>query len=147
MTMRRDTYLATPQTVPTKTWRLVDATDVSLGRLAVDVANVLMGKHRPEYTPHVDCGDYVIVINGSKVGMTGRKAEQNMKQRYTSHPGGLKEESYGSLRERRPEKLIEDAVRRMMPKNRLSRHMLAKLKVYPGAEHPHTSQQPVKMEL
>ncbi|MCC6322591.1 MAG: 50S ribosomal protein L13 [Phycisphaerales bacterium] len=147
MTMRRDTYLATPQTVPAKTWRLVDATDVSLGRLAVDVANVLMGKHRPEYTPHVDCGDYVVVINGNKVGLTGRKAEQSMKQRYTSHPGGLKEESYGSLRERKPEKLIEDAVRRMMPKNRLSRHMLTKLKVYPGSEHPHASQQPVKMEV
>lgn len=147
MTMRRDTYLATPQTVPAKTWRLVDATGVSLGRLAVDVANVLMGKHRPEYTPHVDCGDYVIVINGSKVGLTGRKAVQSMKQRYTSHPGGLKMESYGSLRQRRPEKLIEDAVRRMMPKNRLSRHMLDKLKVYPGAEHPHASQQPVKMDV
>jgi len=145
--MRRDTYLATPQTKPAQAWRVVDATDISLGRLAVDVANVLMGKHRPEYTPHVDCGDFVIVINSSKVGMTGRKAEQNMKQRYTRHTGGLKEESYGSVRDRRPEKLIEDAVRRMMPKNRLSRHMLTKLKVYPGPDHPHQSQQPVKMEL
>lgn len=147
MTMRRDTYLATPQTVPAKSWKLVDATDIPLGRLAVDVANVLMGKHRPEYTPHVDCGDFVVIINGNKVGLTGRKAEQNMKQRYTRYTGGLKEESYGSLRDRRPEKLIEDAVRRMMPKNRLSRHMLTKLKVYPGAEHPHASQQPVKMEI
>lgn len=144
---RRQTYLATPQTVPAKSWRLVDASEIPLGRLAVDVANVLMGKHRPEYTPHVDCGDFVVVVNATKIGLTGKKAEQNMKQRYSRYPGGLKEESYGDVRERRPEKLIEDAVRRMMPKNRLSRHMLKKLKVYPGAEHPHASQQPVKMEL
>lgn len=144
---RRQTYLATPQTVPAKTWRVVDASNVPLGRLAVDVANVLMGKHRPEYTPHVDCGDFVVVLNATKVGMTGNKAEQNQKLRYTRYPGGLKTESYGELRERRPEKLIEDAVRRMMPKNRLSRHMLKKLKVYPGVEHPHQSQQPVKMEV
>ena len=143
----RQTYFATPQTVPAKNWRLVDASDVSLGRLAVDVATVLMGKHRPEYTPHVDCGDFVVVINGSKVGLTGVKAEQNMKQRYSRYPGGLKEESYGDLRERRPEKLIEDAVRRMLPKNRLGRHMLKKLKVYPGAEHPHQSQQPIPMAV
>lgn len=147
MTMRRDTFLHTPQTAPNKAWHLVDATDIPLGRLAVDVANVLMGKHRPDYTPHVDCGDFVVVVNATKIGLTGRKAEQNMKQRYTRYPGGLKEESYGSLRERRPEKLVEDAVRRMMPKNRLSRHMLKKLKVYPGAEHPHTSQQPVTMAI
>lgn len=147
MTMRRDTYLATPQTVPAKTWHLVDANDVPLGRLAVDVANVLMGKHRPEYTPHVDCGDFVIVINAGKIAMTGNKATQYTKQRYTRHTGGLKEETYASLRERRPEQIIEDSVRRMMPKNRLSRHMLKKLKIYAGAEHPHASQQPVKMEV
>lgn len=147
MTMRRDTYLATPQTVPAKTWRLVDANDVPLGRLAVDVANVLMGKHRPEYTPHVDCGDFVIVINAGKVALTGNKATQYTKQRYTRYTGGLKEETYASLRERRPEQIIEDSVRRMMPKNRLSRHMLKKLKIYPGAEHPHASQQPIKMEV
>jgi large subunit ribosomal protein L13 len=145
--MRRETYLATPQTVPTKSWRLVDATDIALGRLAVDISQVLMGKHRPEYTPHVDCGDFVIVINGSKVGLSGRKGQQNMKQRYSRYPGGLKEESYESLRDRKPEKLIEDAVKRMLPKNRLGRHMLAKLKVYPGAEHPHQAQAPVKMDV
>jgi large subunit ribosomal protein L13 len=147
MTMRRDSYLATPQTVPTKTWRLVDATDVPLGRLAVDVATVLMGKHRPEYTPHVDCGDFVIIINAGKIAMTGRKAEQQTKLRYTKHTGGLKSETYDSLRDRRPDQLIEDAVRRMMPKNRLARHMLKKLKIYAGGEHPHASQQPVKMEV
>ena len=132
---------------PAKSWRIVDATDVPLGRLAVDVANVLMGKHRPEYTPHVDCGDFVIVINATKIGLSGRKAEQAMKQRYSRYPGGLKEESYGSLRERRPEKLVEDAVRTMMPKNRLARHMLKKLKIYSGGEHPHQSQQPVEMKI
>jgi large subunit ribosomal protein L13 len=143
----RQTTLATPATAPVKSWRIVDATDIPLGRLAVDVANVLMGKHRPEYTPHIDCGDFVIVINAGKIGLTGRKAEINMKQRYSRYPGGLKEETYGSLRARRPEKLVEDAVRTMMPKNRLSRHMLSKLKVYPGGEHPHQSQQPVEMKI
>ncbi|MGE3108588.1 MAG: 50S ribosomal protein L13 [Phycisphaerales bacterium] len=143
--MRRQTYLATPQTVPTKTWRLVDATDQPLGRLAVDIATVLMGKHRPEYTPHVDCGDFVIVTNATKVGLGGNKAETRMKLRYSRYPGGLKAESYGSLRDRKPEKLVEDAVKRMLPKSRLGRHMLSKLKVYPGAEHPHASQQPIPM--
>jgi large subunit ribosomal protein L13 len=143
--MRRQTYLATPQTVPAKAWRHVDATDQPLGRLAVEIATVLMGKHRPEYTPHVDCGDFVIVTNATKVGLGGNKAEDRMKLRYTRYPGGLKAESYGSLRDRRPEKLVEDAVKRMLPKNRLGRHMLAKLKVYPGAEHPHASQQPIPM--
>ncbi len=143
--MRRQTYLANPQTAPAKAWRLVDATDQPLGRLAVEIATVLMGKHRPEYTPHVDCGDFVIVTNATKVGLGGNKAEYRMKLRYTRYAGGLKAESYGSLRERRPEKLVEDAVKRMLPKNRLGRHMLAKLKVYPGAEHPHASQQPIAM--
>lgn len=147
MTMRRDTYLATPEAVPAKTWRLVDATDVPLGRLAVDVATVLMGKHRPEYTPHVDCGDFVIIVNAKKIALTGNKAEQMERQTYSRYPGGQKRESYGSLRERRPEQLIEDAVRRMMPKNRISRHMLKKLKIYSTADHPHASQQPVKMEV
>lgn len=142
---RRQTYLATPQTVPAKAWRLVDATDQPLGRLAVDIATVLMGKHRPEYTPHVDCGDFVIVTNATKVAIGGNKAEYRMKLRYTRYPGGLKAESYGSLRDRKPEKLVEDAVKRMLPKNRLGRHMLAKLKVYPGADHPHISQQPIPM--
>jgi large subunit ribosomal protein L13 len=104
-----------------------------------------MGKHRPEYTPHVDTGDYVIVTNATKVALTGNKAEQRLKMRYTEYPGGLKTETYGSVRQRRPEKLIEDAVRRMLPKNRLSRHMMKKLKVYPGAEHPHTGVNVVPM--
>jgi large subunit ribosomal protein L13 len=142
--MRRETFFAKAGQVPKK-WRQVDASGQSLGRLAVDVANVLMGKHRPEYTPHVDTGDFVIVTNATKVQLTGKKAEQRMKQRYTEYPGGLKMETYGSLRQRKPEQLIEDAVRRMMPKNRLTRHLLKNLKVYPGADHPHTSENPIPL--
>ena len=130
-----------------KKWIVIDAENAVVGRLASFIAMRLRGKHRPDYTPHVDCGDFVVVVNAGKVGLTGRKAEQKMKQRYTRYPGGLKEESYGRLRERRPERLVEDAVKRMLPKNRLGRHMLTKLKVYPGTEHPHQSQQPVKMEI
>lgn len=136
---RRQTWVAKQGEV-SKGWRQVDADGVPLGRLAAEVAMVLMGKHRPEYTPHVDCGDYVVVTNASKVALTGRKAEIRMKQRYTRYPSGLKMESYGQVRDRKPELLIEDAVRRMLPKNRLSRVMLKNLKVYPGAEHPHANE-------
>jgi large subunit ribosomal protein L13 len=142
--MRRQTFFAKNGELH-KTWRHVDAEGQPLGRLAVDVATVLMGKHRPEYTPHVDTGDFVIVTNATKVALTGNKAEQRLKMRYTEYPGGLKTETYGSVRERKPQKLIEDAVRRMLPKNRLGRVMLTKLKVYPGAEHPHASQNPIPL--
>ncbi len=134
--LRRQTYVAKGGEVA-KQWRTVDATDQVLGRMATDIATVLMGKHRPEYTAHVDCGDFVIVTNAGKVKLTGRKAEQKLRQHYTGFPGGQKTESYAMLRDRKPELLIEDAVRRMLPKNRLGRQMLKKLKVYPGAEHPH----------
>lgn len=144
--MRRETYFAKKGEVD-KQWRIVDAEGISLGRLASDVAVVLMGKHRPEYTAHVDTGDFVIVTNAAKVGLTGRKADQKLHKRYTGYPGGLKVETYGRLRERRPEKLVEEAVRRMLPKNRLGRVMLKKLKVYPGADHPHQAQQPITMEI
>jgi len=127
-------------------WRIVDAEGRRLGRLASEVATVLMGKHRPEYTPHIDTGDFVIVINAEKIEMTGRKAEQRFKTRFSGYPGGLKTESYGSLRERRPESLIEESVRRMLPKNRLGRQMLKKLKVYAGPDHPHHAQQPMPLE-
>jgi large subunit ribosomal protein L13 len=143
---RRQTYMAKAGDVERK-WHVVDAEGVSLGRLASDIAIVLMGKHRPEYTPHVDTGDFVIVTNAGKVQLTGRKAEQKFRRRYSGYPGGLKVEPYGSVRERRPEVLIEDAVRRMLPKNRLGRVMLKKLKVYPGAEHPHQAQQPEPMTV
>jgi large subunit ribosomal protein L13 len=139
--MRRETFFAKAGDVPHQ-WRHVDASGQPLGRLAVDVATVLMGKHRPEYTPHVDTGDYVVVTNATKVVLTGRKADQRLKMRYTEYPGGLKTETYGQVRERKPERLIEDAVKRMLPKNRLGRQMLTKLKVYPGADHPHAQHNP-----
>lgn len=143
---RRESFVAKPNQVE-RSWRLVDATDVPLGRLASDIAVVLMGKHRPEYTPHVDTGDYVIVVNASQVGLTGAKAQNKLKYHYTGYPGGLKAETFGTVRDRRPEKLVEDAVRRMLPKNRLGRVMLKKLKVYAGSEHPHTSNQPQPMSV
>jgi large subunit ribosomal protein L13 len=142
--MRRQTTYLKPGSV-TPSWKIIDATNVPLGRLAADVAIVLMGKHKPDYTPYVDCGDIVIVTNAKMVGLTGRKAEQRLKQHYTGYPGGLKAETYGAVRERRPERLVQDAVRRMLPKNRLSRVMLKRLKVYPTGEHPHASQQPVAL--
>ncbi len=144
--MRRQTFFAKTGEVP-KTWRHIDAEGHPLGRLAAEVAQVLMGKHRPEYTPHVDTGEFVVITNAKKVVLTGKKAEHRLKLRYTEHPGGLKAETYGQVRERRPEKLIEDAVRRMLPKSRLGRVMLSKLKVYPAADHPHTNQNPVAMTI
>ena len=139
--MNRQTYFARKGDVQ-QNWHVVDATDIPLGRLASKVAVILMGKHRPEYTPHVDTGDFVIVTNAGKIALTGNKAANKFRKRYTGYPGGLKLESYGSVRERRPELLIEDAVRRMLPKSRLGRVMLKKLKVYEGSDHPHQSQQP-----
>ncbi len=144
--MRRDTFLHNPGTYK-KAWSHVNAEGVPLGRLAAEVATVLMGKHRPDYTPSVDCGDYVVVTNAGKVALTGRKAEQRMRQWYTEYPGGLKMESYGQLRSRRPEALIQLAVRRMLPKNRLARVMLKNLKVYPGAEHPHGKESPRELKV
>ena len=141
--MRRQTYMAKAGEVE-QNWHLVDARDQVLGRMATEIAQVLMGKHRPEYTPHVDTGDYVVVTNARDVKLTGRK---DVRTRYTGYPGGLKVETFGSLRERRPEALVEDAVRRMLPKNRLGRVMLKKLKVYAGEDHPHHAQQPVEMKL
>ena len=143
--MPRQTYFAKAGDV-TPAWRYVDATGQVLGRLSTRIATVLMGKHRPEYTPHVYCGDYVIVTNAGKVLLTGRKREQKMKLRYSGYPGGLKSESYGSLLERRPERVLEDAVRRMLPKSRLGRSMYRKLKVYGGSDHPHHAQQPVPLD-
>ena len=101
-----------------------------------------MGKHRPEYTPHVDCGDFVVVTNAAQIVLTGRKAEQKVMKRFTGYPGGLRQVPYGVVRESHPERLVEQAVRRMLPKNRLGRQMFSKLKVYAGSEHPHQAQRP-----
>ncbi|MEZ6319401.1 MAG: 50S ribosomal protein L13 [Phycisphaerales bacterium] len=144
--LRRQTFIAKKGEVP-REWRIVDAEGVPLGRLAVEVATVLMGKHRPEYTPHVDTGDNVIIVNADKVGMTGAKAAQKFDKRYTGYPGGLKMESYGHLRDRKPERLIELAVRRMLPKNRLGRQMLKKMKVYAGTDHPHAGVNAVELKV
>lgn len=142
----RQTYFAKNQEVA-KTWRIVDADGKRLGRLASDIAVVLMGKHRPEYTPHVDTGDFVIVTNAEKIEMTGAKAEQMLKYRYSGYPGGIRSQTYGELRTKKPELLIEDAVRRMLPKGILGRQMLKKLRVFRGTEHPHQAQQPVPMDI
>ena len=128
-------------------WHLVDAEGKVLGRMSTVIATILMGKHRPEYTPHVDGGDYVIVTNASKIVLTGRKAEQKMKRSYSGYPGGLKERSFGEVLARHPERLVEDAVRRMLPKSRLGRRMLGKLKVYAGPDHPHHAQRPEPLPL
>jgi len=142
--LRRQTFVAKNGEVA-KQWRIIDATGVSLGRLAAEIAPVLMGKHRPEYTPHVDCGDFVIVINAGKVNMTGKKADQKLRLTYSGYPGGQSAESYGHLRERRSDILVSESVRRMLPKSRLGRQMLKKLKVYDGADHPHAGVNPTAL--
>lgn len=134
------TYMAKPGEVEQRWW-LVDAEGKRVGRLASDLAMILMGKHRPTYTPHIDTGDYVVVINAEKVEFGGKKWEQKEYRWYTGYTG-LKTETAESRRERRPELILEEAVRRMLPKTKLGRVMLSKLKVYAGAEHPHLAQQP-----
>jgi large subunit ribosomal protein L13 len=127
-------------------WYLVDATDKVLGRLASDIAVILMGKHRPTYTPHVNTGDFVIVTNVEKIVLSGKKWQKKKYRWYTGYPG-LKEESAESRRQRHPERILKDAVRRMLPKNRLATKMLAQLKLYCGPDHPHQAQQPQPKEL
>src|SRR5579875_619904 len=129
-----------------KHWFVIDAEGMVVGRLAAQIAPILMGKHRPTYTPHIDTGDYVIVTNVDKVVFTGDKWRQKSYQRYSGYPGGQKEEAAWKLFERRPERILELAVQRMMPKNKIGRHMLAKLKLYVGPNHPHQAQQPIPLE-
>ena len=123
-------------------WWVVDAASAPLGRVATEVAVLLRGKHKPMYAPHVDTGDFVIVLNASEVEVTSSKSQQKIYFRHSGYPGGLREESFESFRERRPEAVVERAVRGMLPKNRLGRQMIRKLKVYPGSEHPHEAQRP-----
>ncbi len=129
-----------------KHWYVIDAEGMVVGRLAAQIAPILMGKHRPTYTPHIDTGDYVIVTNVDKVVFTGEKWRQKSYQRYTGYPGGQKDEAAWKLFQRRPERILELAVQRMMPKNKIGRHMLAKLKLYVGPNHPHQAQQPIPLE-
>jgi large subunit ribosomal protein L13 len=133
-------FMAKPGQVPQQWW-VVDAADKVVGRLATDIAMALMGKHRPTYTPHVDTGDFVIVVNAEKIAFSGRKWEQKTYRHYTGYPG-QQVETATSLRDRHPDRVIREAVRRMLPKNRLGRHMLSKLKIYVGPDHPHQAQQP-----
>jgi large subunit ribosomal protein L13 len=128
-------------------WWVVDATDQVLGRLAVKIATVLTGKHKPTYTPHVDTGDFVIVLNAGKVRVTGAKESEIVYQRYSRYPSGLKEIPLKDMLQRHPERALREAVRRMMPKNALAKHMLLKLKLYSNDQHPHQAQMPEKMSL
>jgi len=128
-------------------WHVIDATDVVLGRLATHVATLLRGKHKPVFAPHVDTGDFVIVVNAGKVALTGNKRETKVAYRHSGYPGGLKQIGYGELLEKRPERAVELAVKGMLPHNRLGRKLIRKLKVYAGAEHPHAAQQPVPFEI
>ena len=134
-------YIAKPAEVERK-WYVIDAEDKTLGKIASEVASILKGKKKPIYTPHVDTGDYVIVINAEKVRVTGKKEEQKIYKSHSGYPGGLKETTLRELRAKKPEEIIRHAVKGMMPKGKLGRQMFKKLKVYAGPEHPHTAQNP-----
>jgi large subunit ribosomal protein L13 len=125
----------------------VDATNKTVGRLAAQIARILMGKHRPIYTPHVDTGDFIVVINAEKVRFTGTKWKTKIYKRYTGYPGGLWHEPAEQLRDRKPTEILKLAVRRMLPKNKLSYHMISKLKLYAGPNHPHQAQNPQPLEI
>jgi len=140
------TYIPSSHDI-TRKWYVVDASGKTLGRLATETASVLSGKRSPKYTPFLDMGDHVIVINAAKVSLTGLKSEKKVYRRYTGFPGGLREESFVRLIARRPEKVVEEAVKGMLPKTKLGRQMATKLKVYRGEEHPHQAQQPEALTL
>ncbi len=130
-----------------RTWYLVDAENKVLGRLATQVATILRGKHKPIFTPHVDTGDFVVVINAKKIHLTGNKLDNKMYYRHSGYPGGITAKTAGDLLEKKPETIIKHAVRGMLPKNKLGREQFKKLKVYPGKEHPHTSQMPQELKI
>ena len=140
------TFSAKSETVK-RDWYVVDATDKTLGRLATAVAHRLRGKHKPEFTPHVDTGDYIVVINAANIRVTGNKAKQKTYYHHTGYPGGIKSITFDKLLDKAPERIIEKAVKGMLPKNPLGRAMFGKLKVYSGSEHPHQAQQPVNLDI
>ena len=142
----KTTVSAKPESVK-RDWYVVDATDKTLGRLATELARRLRGKHKSEYTPHVDTGDYLVIINAEKVRVTGNKAKGKIYYRHTGFPGGIKEMSFEKLIDHAPERVIQGAVKGMLPKGPLGRAMFAKLKVYAGAEHPHAAQQPQTLNI
>ena len=139
-------FMARPREVERK-WLLIDAEGQTLGRLATEIARLLRGKDKPQYTPHVDTGDFVIVVNAEKVVVTGKKAEQKVYYRHSGYPGGLKTTSYEEMLERKPTEILRRAVKGMMPKTRLGRQQLKKLKIYAGPEHPHEAQRPEPYEV
>jgi large subunit ribosomal protein L13 len=140
------TYVANPATRE-RNWLVVDATGKTLGRLSTQIADTLRGKRKPEFTPHVDTGDFVIVVNAEKVAVSGKKREQKLYHRHSGYPGGLRARTLGELLERRPEEVIRLAVRGMLPRTRLGRAQLRKLKIYAGPDHPHAAQMPKPMEV
>lgn len=140
------TYSAKPAQVK-RGWYLIDASGKTLGRLSTEIARRLKGKHKPEYTPHVDTGDYIIVVNADKVAVTGKKNDDKMYYRHTGYPGGMKSMSFKQLIARHPDRVISLAVKGMLPRNPLGRAMFSKLKVYAGTEHPHVAQQPELLEV
>ncbi len=144
--MKKSTRFALPDEVGKK-WCVVDAAGKPLGRLSSRVAWLLMGKHKPKYSPHVECGDFVVVVNAEKVHLTGRKEEQKLYQWHTGYPGGLKQRRASEMRAKQPTKLVEWSVRGMLPKTRLGKRMFHRLKVYAGPDHPHAAQSPEAVEL
>ncbi|GGJ00883.1 50S ribosomal protein L13 [Halopseudomonas pertucinogena] len=140
------TFSAKPETVK-RDWYVVDATGLTLGRLATEVATRLRGKHKPEYTPHVDTGDYIVIVNAEKIHVTGNKVQDKMYYSHTGFPGGLKSMNFEKLNQRAPERIIELAVKGMLPRNPLGRAMYRKMKVYAGANHPHAAQQPQELKI
>ena len=139
-------YMARPLEVE-RNWYVIDAEGETLGRLATEIARILRGKNKPQYTPHVDTGDFVVVVNAEKVAVTGKKAEQKVYYRHTGRPGGLRETSYEVMLERKPTEILRKAVRGMMPRTRLGRQQFKKLKIYAGPEHPHEAQNPQPYEM
>ena len=140
------TFSATPSDIK-RDWYVIDATGKTLGRLASEIATRLRGKHKPEYTPHMDTGDYIVVINARDVRVTGNKETDKLYHRHSGYPGGIKSISLNKLRQSKPERIIETAVKGMLPKGPLGREMYRKLKVYPGAAHKHAAQQPIPLDL
>lgn len=140
------TYSPKPGEV-TRAWHVIDAEDIVLGRLATQAATLLRGKHKPTYAPHVDTGDFVVIINAEKVALTGNKRDQAFAYRHSGYPGGLRKRSFGEMLDKQPERLVEKTIKGMLPKNKLGRAMASKLKVYAGPNHPHAAQQPQPFEL
>ncbi len=140
------TYVATPENRE-REWLVVDATGQTLGRLATQIATALRGKHKPEYTPHCDVGDFVVVVNAEKIAVTGKKRDEKLYHRYSGYPGGLRSRTFTEMIDRRPEEPLRLAVKGMLPRNRIARAQLRKLKIYAGPDHPHAAQQPKPMEI